>query len=69
MSWALRSVGINEFSGQEYDYALPSLSTGHLMRAGDVFLEAYDMQGGSIWKWAGVLYCFCAYVFLEGTVA
>jgi hypothetical protein len=61
MSWSIRSVALNEFNAPSYDFTY-DLGNGP-MRAGDAFLQAYEVQSDFKWKWAGIGYLAGMFIF------
>ena len=53
LSWGVRSLAQNEFFSSRYDY--PE-SSSNPERAGDYYLEQFDVSLNSQYKWAGVGY-------------
>ena len=63
MSWAIRSIALNEFNAPSYDFLVGGV------RAGTTYLEAYEVQTAFVWKWVGLAYLFGFYLVTVGTIS
>lgn len=68
-SWSVRSISLNEFGSSRYDHLINNGAS--YVRAGDFYLDQWQITTNQEFKWAGIGFlvgCFFFFVFLSAFV-